>query len=95
MSTPESNVDTLNCIEEGYVLSEVDDKEAISQSRSYFGKNDFQTLGPTLTQRAMISKAPDGGAVAWLVVVGAWCTSFCSFGWINSKFDFHFSESMF
>ncbi|KAK1239871.1 hypothetical protein MKX08_007313 [Trichoderma sp. CBMAI-0020] len=27
---------------------------------------------------------PDGGLRAWLVVVGAWCTSFCSFGWINS-----------
>lgn len=28
---------------------------------------------------------PDGGAAAWLVVFGTWCTSFCSFGWINSK----------
>ncbi|KAG4425385.1 hypothetical protein IFR04_001535 [Cadophora malorum] len=28
--------------------------------------------------------APDGGLTAWLVVLGAWCTSFCSFGWINS-----------
>ncbi|KZL71919.1 major facilitator superfamily transporter [Colletotrichum tofieldiae] len=30
------------------------------------------------------SEAPDGGVVAWLVVLGAWCTSFCSFGWVNS-----------
>ncbi|KAJ9144716.1 major facilitator superfamily transporter protein [Pleurostoma richardsiae] len=30
------------------------------------------------------SDSPDGGAVAWLVVLGGWCTSFCSFGWINS-----------
>ena len=30
--------------------------------------------------------APDGGVEAWLVVLGAWCTSFCSFGWINSMF---------
>lgn len=28
--------------------------------------------------------APDGGMTAWLVVLGAWCVSFCSFGWINS-----------
>ncbi|KAG5978730.1 hypothetical protein E4U55_006014 [Claviceps digitariae] len=28
--------------------------------------------------------APDGGTVAWLVVLGAWCTMFCTFGWINS-----------
>lgn len=30
------------------------------------------------------SGAPDGGLRAWLVVLGAWCTSFCSFGWVNS-----------
>lgn len=30
------------------------------------------------------SDAPNGGTTAWLVVLGAWCTSFCSFGWINS-----------
>lgn len=30
------------------------------------------------------SEAPDGGLAAWLVVLGAWCTSFCSFGWVNS-----------
>jgi hypothetical protein len=29
--------------------------------------------------------APDGGAAAWLCVLGAWCTSLCSFGWINSE----------
>lgn len=28
--------------------------------------------------------APDGGTTAWLVVLGVWCTSFCSFGWITS-----------
>ena len=27
---------------------------------------------------------PDGGIVAWLVVLGAWCASFCTFGWLNS-----------
>jgi MFS family permease len=26
---------------------------------------------------------PDGGAEAWLVVLGAWCSLFSSFGWIN------------
>ncbi|KAJ1323050.1 MFS transporter MCT family aspergillic acid transporter [Microdochium nivale] len=27
---------------------------------------------------------PDGGAAAWLCVLGAWCASFVSYGWINS-----------
>lgn len=31
--------------------------------------------------------APDGGFAAWLVVLGVWCTSSCSFGWLNSKCD--------
>lgn len=30
--------------------------------------------------------APDGGLRAWSVVCGAWCASFCSFGWVNSEF---------
>lgn len=30
---------------------------------------------------------PDGGYEAWMVVAAAWCTSFCSFGWINSTLD--------
>ena len=30
-------------------------------------------------------QAPDGGTRAWLIVFGAWCTSFCSFGWINCE----------
>ncbi|KAK7205464.1 major facilitator superfamily domain-containing protein [Myxozyma melibiosi] len=27
---------------------------------------------------------PDGGKKAWLCVVGAFCTQFCSFGWVNT-----------
>lgn len=33
------------------------------------------------------SPAPDGGVTAWLTVLGAWCVTFCSFGWINSKYS--------
>ena len=29
---------------------------------------------------------PDGGRDAWLVVLGAFCCMFCSFGWINCTF---------
>ncbi|UNI18554.1 hypothetical protein JDV02_004817 [Purpureocillium takamizusanense] len=31
---------------------------------------------------------PDGGGAAWLVVLGAWCCSFSSPGWINSVGSF-------
>jgi hypothetical protein len=38
-----------------------------------------------------INDIPDGGTTAWLVVLGAWCVSFCSYGWINSEFDHPFT----
>ncbi|CEO58969.1 hypothetical protein PMG11_03661 [Penicillium brasilianum] len=31
---------------------------------------------------------PDGGLQAWLMVLGAWCALFCTFGWINSVGQF-------
>jgi hypothetical protein len=34
--------------------------------------------------------APDGGLAAWLMVSGAWCVLFCSFGWINSMLNISF-----
>ncbi|KAH8422325.1 MCT family MFS transporter [Aspergillus melleus] len=40
--------------------------------------------GQPVSEEKDISLPPDGGLEAWLVVVGAWCTSFCSFGWVNS-----------
>ena len=33
------------------------------------------------------SSFPDGGLEAWLVVFGAFCCLFCSFGWINCMHD--------
>ena len=33
--------------------------------------------------------APDGGLAAWLMVFGAWCALFCSFGWLNSTCIFN------
>lgn len=30
---------------------------------------------------------PDGGWEAWLVVSGAFCVMFCSFGWINCEYS--------
>lgn len=46
------------------------------------------------TERETLSGAhgapPDGGTRAWLVVLGAWCASFCGYGWINSELLFIF-----
>lgn len=50
-------------------------------------KKEAETVDTRQGQTQFVSDAPDGGTTAWLVVLGAWCTSFCSFGWINSEFS--------
>ncbi|KAG5658059.1 hypothetical protein KAF25_007010 [Fusarium avenaceum] len=47
-------------------------------------KSDLEDGSTQLEAKAAPGGPPDGGLTAWLVVLGAWCTSFCSFGWINS-----------
>lgn len=37
---------------------------------------------------------PDGGLQAWLVVSGAFCMVFCSFGWINCGYIYRNLEWM-
>ncbi|KAH7303657.1 major facilitator superfamily domain-containing protein [Stachybotrys elegans] len=49
--------------------------------------------GTDTTELAAVApKAPeepvDGGTAAWLTLLGAWCCSFCSPGWINSVGSF-------
>lgn len=66
-------------------LSRIDDLETNERgfAKVYNEKLDLGT--GSLPPVAPGSEGPDGGAAAWLVVLGAWCISFCSFGWINSK----------
>jgi hypothetical protein len=46
-------------------------------------KNGGAEVAPTVPPA--LSPAPDGGFEAWLVVTGAFCVLFVSFGWINCK----------
>ncbi|KAG7402911.1 MFS transporter asaE [Fusarium oxysporum f. sp. rapae] len=41
---------------------------------------DLEAAPPLVSQQP----EPPNGGVAWFVVLGTWCASFCSFGWINS-----------
>ncbi|KAM0280547.1 hypothetical protein ACHAQH_003992 [Verticillium albo-atrum] len=67
------------------------------KSTGVFDPNDYTSDGPSTVDQHMSDKekgavpagypgsdAPDGGLAAWLVVLGVWCTAFCSFGWVNS-----------
>lgn len=59
--------------------------EGESESTSYATPTTGeQALGEKTGPPAFVNDAPDGGTAAWLCVLGAWCTSFCSFGWLNS-----------
>ncbi|KAJ4045800.1 hypothetical protein NW761_007818 [Fusarium oxysporum] len=75
--TASTNIDRLSM--SGMTLPPADPNQPNDPSNEKFD------LEESSTQPAIPgSGAPDGGLVAWLVVLGAWCTSFCSFGWINS-----------
>ncbi|KAL1967421.1 hypothetical protein VTN77DRAFT_3206 [Rasamsonia byssochlamydoides] len=49
------------------------------------GRDVERQEGSTETKDRVHDDAPpEGGLQAWLVVLGAWCCSFCCYGWINS-----------
>ncbi|KAL6837130.1 hypothetical protein V8C40DRAFT_4495 [Trichoderma camerunense] len=63
------------------------DTDQISNSDSKSGVPSTlkdQETAETKQPKPREGDAPDGGTAAWLVVLGAWCVSFCSFGWLNS-----------
>lgn len=56
-----------------------------------FGKTEevqtpIESLGPDDTTKPADISPPDGSVAAWLVVLGAWCCSLSSPGWINSMY---------
>lgn len=58
------------------------DTDTAAESPSTFPNSDIEKAAPAQDGGDEI---PDGGFTAWLVVFGAWCTSFCSFGWLNGS----------
>lgn len=72
-------------IERRIVISEKDDEKNGFDREEPMTLKEEEDVGYQPTTSAA-NAPPNGGLRAWLVVAGAWCTSFCSFGWINSKF---------
>jgi MFS family permease len=52
--------------------------------RNSRGYPDTEKAIPTTYQGSNPADFPDGGFEAWLVILGAWCSLFVSFGWITS-----------
>lgn len=76
-------LEDVNENERGIATSEKDINNVSDREEPFMTKEEeagYQSSAPVPTG----SEPPNGGLRAWLVVVGAWCTSFCSFGWINS-----------
>lgn len=48
-------------------------------------ESDVEKVAPAAAPQSHTKSAPDGGLEAWMVVLGAWTASFCSFGWLSSK----------
>lgn len=46
----------------------------------------IDSIGSVVATKPADNSPPDGGVAAWLVVLGAWCCSLSSPGWINSMY---------
>jgi len=87
---------------------EINEKDGMFDEKGAIATAERPTLGDD-GQRIAVAAAsppvfdprenPDGGFDAWLVVLGAFCCMFCSFGWINCEYccfppqslcDFHY-----
>jgi hypothetical protein len=75
-STPTMSMHENNDTEKGLAPSEKDVQSPSEKSVA---------AGP-VPATPVIGPPPDGGTQAWLVVLGAFCGLFVSFGWINCKF---------
>ncbi|KAI1184911.1 major facilitator superfamily domain-containing protein [Nemania serpens] len=60
------------------------DPEKAGQSESELGGDTERAPEAIPDDKPVVAGPPDGGAMAWLVVLGGWCCSFSSPGWINS-----------
>ncbi|KAI1173371.1 major facilitator superfamily domain-containing protein [Nemania sp. FL0916] len=60
------------------------DPEKAAQPESDTGDTERVLEAPAPVDKPANAGPPDGGMVAWLVVLGGWCCSFSSPGWINS-----------
>ncbi|KAL4797064.1 major facilitator superfamily domain-containing protein [Aspergillus venezuelensis] len=61
--------------------------ESQSDKPPHSPNTDAEKAGPAFSgQISWGQDAPYGGLEAWLVILGNWCASFCSFGWINRIF---------
>ena len=71
--------------EERNVPTNASDSEGVTRGVDAELDGTAEKVEGSQTPPAWVNDAPDGGLTAWLVVLGAWCASFCTFGWVNSK----------
>ncbi|UKZ52798.1 hypothetical protein TrVGV298_006585 [Trichoderma virens] len=83
-NSSDTAMEDVDDVERRIVISEKHGNNGSDREEPIILKEE-EEAGYQATAPAPVGNAPpDGGLRAWLVVVGAWCTSFCSFGWINS-----------
>ncbi|KAK9492400.1 major facilitator superfamily domain-containing protein [Lipomyces doorenjongii] len=67
-----------------YVVGPPDKLSEVKSSLGSSVEASEETLGMQVEPSAPAITFPDGGRQAWLCVVGAFCSQFCSFGWLNT-----------
>ncbi|POR33770.1 Riboflavin transporter MCH5 [Tolypocladium paradoxum] len=78
MSTPSSTADAAHARAPDQNL------ESKLEAGSAFGEKAADDATDQKPPPPAVPHFPEGGLKAWLVVLGCWCTSFASFGYVNS-----------
>ena len=77
----------MSSSENGSVISKQDPEKLVDEEKALSSneENNPTTQAVSTVNSWDPNQFPDGGATAWLVVAGAFCSLFCSFGWINCE----------
>jgi hypothetical protein len=86
MVEPDFSTDTSPPLDEGTIPGS-SPFESESSANSGDGSRDVENQRYPIEKKEAVrgDGPPDGGVEAWTVVMGAWCCSFCCFGWVNSQ----------
>ena len=80
---------------ESLVTGSVQSLAELTRKSNILGEGDSEKDAALTLGSANPPEFPDGGAKAWLVILGGWCCLFVSFGWITSigVFQDHYQKN--
>ena len=78
------NLDSMSCSEDIITLHSRSTLGMSSSQASIGRATSNKSAGPDRIELEKLTEFPEGGTRAWMVVLGAFCVSFSTFGYMNA-----------